>query len=547
MAGGLPKLTDQREGTAIDAVDGVFPVSDLKTYLLDAGKGCTTPEWPPYVEHLKGTDGRFATVCFENYVGQAEVGGLRFDVRGSKLTGEQFERMLQDVVEGSDALAFGFDAPVGRTATPDAAATDLVPYHALAYLRHVMRRLQGGESLLGQFLELSRNPHRKVRTAPSWIPAGEVGAVSAGALLAVASHPERLERLPQGHVLGGTSLAHRLHERSVRGEWLFPSALLDVRRHESFDTHENRLVKAFLSEAADTVASFAGRTLGNPELKADLVQMKGELEHMRSHGFLDEVGSLSVFPASSTTLQRRAGYKEFFGHWLALRTATALHDDALWHRLLDLKDCATLYELWCFFQVKAVLDEMLHNGGAVEIEVADTDANVPWSAHVTYAGGRVVLAYNRTFKGRREVEMRPVREDTSYSVELRPDITVHVRRSDTVREALVLDAKFKFDRQKLNKLADAKDGSADEPERSVRRAVRADLHKMHAYRDALHVAVGAFVLYPGAAHDEEGEGKAEVFREKLEGRPFEGVGAVPLTPGRSGTDLQNLVRTFLAG
>lgn len=121
------KLFDQREEKPIEAQDGVFIVSDLRTYTLDAGEGGTAPEWTPYVAHLPGTNGRYATVCFENYVGRAEVGGLSFNVQGSKLDDAQFEAMLSDVIEGSDALAFGFDAPVGRSAALDATSPDQVP------------------------------------------------------------------------------------------------------------------------------------------------------------------------------------------------------------------------------------------------------------------------------------------------------------------------------------------------------------------------------------------------------------------------------------
>lgn len=535
-----------RQGVAVEAVDGVFPVFDLREYTLeaDADEG-TLPELPPHVRRL-ARDGHIVRVCFDNYVGLAEVGSMRFDVTHSKLTSEQFNELLDDVTERTQELAFGFESPTGFSASEaPVSATEWIPYHALAYLRHVMTRLLGGEGLLGQFLEIARAPHRRVETEPAWVPLAQAANVSPGALLAVGAHPERLVRISRTHPLAATSLGRALHQRREgQDEWRFPSELLDVRREETFDTHENRLVKAFLGEALDLVTRFDERELRNPALRADVSKMRGELEWMASHDFLSDVSELTVFPASSTVLQRRAGYKELFQHWLALRTATALSDDRLWQRLLDAKDCATLYEMWCFFAVKAELDELCGPATQVTIETGETEAKVPWKASVNYKGGRVELTYNRTYPGVHADRVAAQREDTSYSVALRPDVTVHVRRADEKRHALVLDAKFKFDGKRLADVAkeDAKaeEGDADE-EAPVRRAVRDDIHKMHAYRDALRDVVGAFVLFPGT------DDGAARYRAEVGGRDFEGVGAIPLVPGQQSTELKALLSKFLHG
>ena len=135
---------------------------------------------------------------------------------------------------------------------------------------------------------------------------------------------------------------------------------------------------------------------------------------------------------------------------------------------------------------------------------------------------------------------------TSYSVALRPDLTVHVKRSGGQVEALVLDAKFKFSGERLagvetadgSVAPDSSDGADSEPE-PIRRAVVADLHKMHAYRDALGDVVGAFVLFPGNS------GRA--FRAEQGGREADGIGAVPLVPGGDGSALNKLLASFVKG
>ena len=70
---------------------GVFQVDDLKTYTLRSDAELT--ELRPHVQFLPGFDRRAASVCFENFVGRAEVGPLRFEVAHSKLTDEGFQSM----------------------------------------------------------------------------------------------------------------------------------------------------------------------------------------------------------------------------------------------------------------------------------------------------------------------------------------------------------------------------------------------------------------------------------------------------------------------
>ncbi len=532
-------LTDA-SGNPVELRDGVFIVQDLATYELEG----TDPLPPllPYVRPLHANGGRIAEVCFENFVGCAQVGPLRFEVRHSKLSDAGFSAMRDTVVERMAELVFGFQSPTGFNVAVDPPASSAsVPFHALAYLRHVMLGVEGGESLQGQFLEVARHPHRKVETEPGWIPVSHVSRVSPAALTAIASNPERLQRISPGHALVQTSLGRML---AKRGAPRFPSELLSTRREETFDTHENRLVKAFLREARELVARFDSVRLTNPVLREDLVQMRGELEQMAGHDFLSEVGELTVFPSDSTVLQRRAGYKELFQHWLALRAGTALKDDDLWKRLLDAKDCAALYELWSFFAVRELLDELLGPASRVEVELTEVQAKVPWGAKVVWPNG-VTLSFNRTYQGTKAGSLRE-KGDTSYSVQFRPDLVIHVPRGDKKFAALVLDAKFKFSGTKLTELealeenapAESEDAVAAEKAEAVRKAVIGDLHKMHAYKDALRDVEGAFVVFPG------NEFVKHLF--DANSKDWQGVGAFSLVPGAEAEKLKDLLTKFCA-
>jgi predicted component of viral defense system (DUF524 family) len=64
--------------------------------------------------------------------------------------------------------------------------------------------------------------------------------------------------------------------------------------------------------------------------------------------FWGGIGVMGHVPVGSTVLQRRRGYREVFGHFARLRLAARVpRDHRVVHRLLETKDIAELYELWC--------------------------------------------------------------------------------------------------------------------------------------------------------------------------------------------------------
>lgn len=132
-----------------------------------------------------------------------------------------------------------------------------------------------------------------------------------------------------------------------------------------------------------------------------------------------------------------------------------------------------------------------------------------WGTTESFGPG-VQLMYNPTF-----------RQPESYSLAMEPDIVL-----EAGGRRLLLDAKFKFDDATPT-------GSADEDAKL--KAKRADFEKMHAYRDAVRGAVGAYILFPGT--------EPQFF--PAHGRW--GVGAVPLTPGKPSPALKLLLEKFLAG
>ena len=137
----------------------------------------------------------------------------------------------------------------------------------------------------------------------------------------------------------------------------------------------------------------------------------------------------------------------------------------------------------------------------------------------------------------------------SYSVPLIPDIALRI--PDGPNAGLHLfDAKFPV--QALTDVGLAAGNKDADDEKAAERAgsfKRADIYKMHAYRDAIPDARSVWILYPGGQFRFFGvPGGGGLAGDRVvasaEGWPeeFEGVGAVPVAPvvGGEGGDGQGM-------
>jgi predicted component of viral defense system (DUF524 family) len=215
-------------------------------------------------------------------------------------------------------------------------------------------------------------------------------------------------------------------------------------------------------------------------------------------------------------LQRRAAYREVLRSSVLLRAASRAlplsEPDVA--RLLEVKNVAKLYELWCGFHLLGVVRELL--GAPVEAAPIRCDA---FGATVQYElqarwGSGVEVAVNPTYT------LKSGWHGRSRSVTLRPDFAVYIPAGPAPGLHL-FDAKFR-------RAAEA-DGTSE--------ALVDDLHKMHTYRDAIREARSAWVLYPG-------DGCALFLDVPGASLPL-GVGAFPALPGQSNEELRSHVAKLL--
>jgi predicted component of viral defense system (DUF524 family) len=184
-----------------------------------------------------------------------------------------------------------------------------------------------------------------------------------------------------------------------------------------------------------------------------------------------------------------AGYLDFQRH------PAVLFDDPRIEAPLE--NLPGLYQTWCTLQV---LDVVLATGieagfTVVQARLTAEDGSGVYVRVLPDGKPALTLRHPET-----QTELALIPERTygkagplrSVSYEQRPDIAIEIRRPGAPPEIIVLDPKYKLD------------GETQEDSESTGSALKADIDKMHAYRDAIRdvdnrrVVRLAAVLYPGS-------------------------------------------------
>jgi hypothetical protein len=265
---------------------------------------------------------------------------------------------------------------------------------------------------------------------------------------------------------------------------LRPTSLAQRHHFERIDTPENRFVAAFarrLGLAIDALQPAEWQSL-----RGVCAQIVARFPHWNA--------SVEV---TSPHLHRRKVTRELVHFW-NLWTGAGAPLFEIFERAARLRDIAQLYEFWTFFVLCDEIGAAISQTPRLEVLAEETRGLNPLSrAH--FASG--TLIYNGAAP--------------SYSTPLRPDF-LWLENGEVT---LAFDAKFRLELP------------SSEGEMGGRGA---DLHKMHAYRDALGVRT-ALALHPGtkSVFFERSTGRATNFSlHQLLSGAREGVGLWARQPGR---------------
>jgi predicted component of viral defense system (DUF524 family) len=456
-------------------------------------------------------------------------GRASVEVRSRKLSYKNdYQLMLSEITAQCMELLQDLRAPSSFNATPDPGKDAQTIAQRFAFVRALLNSAEFDSALH----RIITNPHQIWQVEES-MQAISKGFKPSGKLMRQLAHGSRRIDAPHLH-----SQLSTVPERiSVKRAVLIT------------DTPENRFVKfalrtfhQFLTAMRESNKLDAAK---DARLLAEIDALNVRLEEALASDVLQRSSEPRILPLSSPTLQRRQGYREVLQAWSNFAMAANLSwkgGDNVY--AAGQRDVATLYEYW-------------------EKTGDDLGLKLKAGKHIALRGqseqpGRMLevkFSYNRSFRA-----TRTPRVPGSWTHDLRPDYTLSLwpmgftEHEAELQELMVhvhFDAKYRLEQvaELLAKQGD--DGAesidddalneslnAEKLEESRGTYKRADLLKMHAYRDAIRRSQGAYVIYPG---DNEASKRLTGFHEVLPG-----LGAFALRPGAGTTELEKFLHDVVA-
>lgn len=472
--------------------------------------------------------------------GEATLGRLELEVRSRKLNYMlEYRWMLRDIASQMTELVMDRFAISSASFTHDSARDAVTLYQRFAFLRSLFM----SESFQVALHEVTRRPH------VSWEDQHEV--VSPGQPIRASSHTQK-----------------QLARHGMRTAWpdgpigSIPVRLYRRRTEATHDTTPNRFVRFALERWRQVVADIERRLSEVAENTAvargrrEVAQTLEQLDTVLNHDLFKDLGPLARFPADDQVLQRREGYRDVFRAYLEFEIAAQLSwrgSESSYEA--GQRDVATLYEYWAFLQLAQVVAKLAGQTFSLKslIEMRSDGLNVVLqtgketvlSGSVERHGRKMAieLCFNRTYRqGKSQLG--------SWTRPMRPDYSLIVTAPEGERAAfepvvLHFDAKYRVDFVSElfgfgDEIVNTDELPPLEPELQRGSALRADLLKMHAYRDAIRRSAGAYVLFPGS----DDPSSRAAFKEYHELLP--GLGAFALRPSQEGDAMGiSALRVFL--
>lgn len=434
-------------------------------------------------------------ICQET--GGQEIGKLKLEVQSAKASyREDYRHMLEEITEYCIDLLMQANAPVSQNFTNDFNNDARTIYQKFSFIKSIIDTTDFKDAI------------HKVLNSPvtSWEDTELVKDIRSVRRMGSKS----IKQMVNGSNRMALPENHALHT----GFSSIPSKIFIHSKKETMDTAENRFIKHALQSFMSLCMEAGAKTVGT-KLNEEANRLVDQLEQILANSLFKELSSPSMIPLNSPVLQRKEGYREILRIWLMFDLAAKL----AWKGGDDVyeggkRDVAVLYEYWLFFKLLHVAKEVfgiqmppvedliettqdglglkLRQGR--ELVITGNYSLGPHKFHIQYS-------YNKTFAGNAQYP-----SGGSWTRQMRPDYTFSIwpygisTNQAEEQELMVhihFDAKYKAD---IATLLDDKDSEGLMEEKKEQRKgtyKRADLLKMHTYKDAIRRTAGAYVLYPG--------------------------------------------------
>ena len=474
-----------------------------------------------------------------------EIGSIELEVLSRKTDYRtEYRFMLEDITEKCTDLLMQYTSPANQPFDVDHDKDPQTLYQRFAFLKSVL----DSEEFASAVHRVITNP------VTEWIQTEEprdirsVRRMNRKVVRQLAGRTNRTS-LPKNHVL-------------IKYMDSVPEKVITRGKVDTVDTPENRFIKYALETFKNLCSDFKNNSKDNARLHKEAEFLEEELEESLNHAIFQKISRPTTLPLNSPVLQRKEGYREILRVWLMVNLAARL----TWEGGEDVykggkRDVATLYEYWLFFKLTKLLEDLFEIQALTpEKMIEETNDKLGLKLKqgkwlplygVFKTDSRklhVRFSFNKTFSGDNHYP-----SGGSWTRSMRPDYTLSIWPegidADEAEEQEVIvhlhfDAKYKVDN--LSSLFGAEEKELDEEgkedylneEKKQQKQgtfKRADLLKMHSYKDAIRRTAGAYILYPGSEVKDDWKGFHEI---------VPGLGAFAMKPNRE-NDGSSELRIFL--
>lgn len=471
---------------------------------------------------------------------ETKVGSLELEVKSVKLDyRSHYQDMLEDITEVCTELLMQYTSPANQAFTINYAEDASTLYQRFAFLKSVLNSDEF-KTAIHRILANPDSQWQNIRKTR------DIRAVR---------RFERNETKQLAKASNRIPLDDRHDLRRIMDS--IPRTVTTKGKIDSPDTPENRFIKYALKSFRKLCGDFKKASRAETRLHNESEVLEEWLDEKLNHSWFQKISRPDTLPLNSPILQRKEGYREILRVWLMINLAARL----TWKGGRDVyeggkRDVATLYEYWVFFKLLEIVEEVfgikpLDAEELIEETSDKLGLKLKAGKHLALRGIfksstrdlNIEFNFNRTFRGDSKYP-----EGGSWTRSMRPDYTLTmwpygVDREQAEKEELIVhihfDAKYRVD--SITKLFghENEDLDTEKEEESQGNYRRADLMKMHTYRDAIRRSAGAYVLYPGTDPSYVRHGYHEI---------IPGLGAFTLRPEKGnlgGEDLSKFLQDVL--
>lgn len=452
-----------------------------------------------------------------------------------------YRKMLEDITAYYTDLVLMQGSPVTQKLEIDNETPQQTLYQRYAFVRSIVESTAFQEAIH----KIIANPVRKWEETIVERNVSNVKRLNRRNIHQIATARDRIP-VHNGEEIG---LPHGLNS--------VPRTLTVAYKRDTLDNQENQFVKFVLRSFSSFCSELRGKKNANDRLKAEIDKTMDVLNGHLSTLFFKQVSMPSQLNLNSPVLQRKEGYREILQAWLMFDLAAKLSwkgGDNVYEA--GKRNVAVLYEYWVFFKLMEVIGRVFDINPVSINRLVKTDSDrinleiqqgkMTMIEGLYDAGSRkfnVRFYYNRTFAHTREDD--EIYKSGSWTMNMRPDYTLsiwpgEISMEQAEREDLIVHIHFDA-KYRVNKIDLGEDDAMSEEEisedllnekKEQEEGIykRADLLKMHAYKDAIRRTSGAYILYPGTV-----ERRLKGFHEIIPG-----LGAFCLTPSNYDEELISL-------